>query len=172
LPNSVKKWFMLQVWRIQQIAQILSLVMLAITDALLIYDYSDGLMFNGEPLIPVRELGVLFVLFMIGITIWVVAIIWDLRLKMWREQATVLIDRNPYAKEKMTSKEITVYELVWFPIMERLAKDDPKMRESLEAMKRWVRLAAREQSVAVDARELMGHIGMSVPDYVRKDGDD
>ena len=172
MPNGVKKWFMLQVWRIQQIAQILALVMLAITDALLIYDYSDGLMFNGEPLIPVRELGVLFVLFMIGISIWTVAIIWDMRLKMWREQATVLIDRNPYAKEKMTSKEIAVYELVWFPIMERLAKDDPNMRESLEAMKRWVRLAAREQSVADDARELMGHIGISAPDYVRKGGKD
>lgn len=168
MPNGLKKWFMLQIWRIQQVAQIITIALLSFNLALLIQPWMEwrGSIFED------KYTAVIFIMMVTFLAVWLFAIIWDLRMRMWREQATVLIDRNPYAKEKMTSKEIAVYELVWFPIMERLAKDDPKMRESLEAMKRWVRLAAREQSVADDARELMGHIGMSAPDYVRKDGKD
>jgi hypothetical protein len=165
LPNGLKKWFMLQVWRLQQVAQILTLALLAFNLSLLLYDkmsWRSGLFESPYTGIPV-------ILLVLAAGMWAFAIFWDLRMKMWREQATVLIDRNPFAKEKMTSKEIAMYELLWFPLLERLGKDDPKMRESVAALRRWVVMAAREESVAGDTRDLMKHLGMDAPDYVRKD---
>ena len=53
--------------------------------------------------------------------IWGVAIVWDIRMKMWREQATVLIERNPYVKEKMSSKEVALISLFNLPLVEKLA---------------------------------------------------
>ena len=34
MPNGLKKWFMLQVWRLQQVAALLTLVLLALNLAL------------------------------------------------------------------------------------------------------------------------------------------
>lgn len=165
MPNGIKKWFMLQMWRIQQVAQIITIILLSFNLAVLIQPWMEwrGWIFED------KYTAVVFIMLVTFAIVWLFALVWDLRMRMWREQATVLIDRNPFAKEKLTSKEIAVYEILWFPVLERLAKDDPKVRESLEAMKRWVKLAAREESVAADTRDLMGHIGMRPPEYVQKD---
>jgi len=156
---------MLQMWRIQQVAQLLTLAMLALTLSMTLY---ENMSWRGG-LFETPYTGVPLLLLVLAAVMWAFAIFWDMRMKMWREQATVLIDRNPFAKEKMTSKEIAMYELLWFPILERLGKDDPKLRESVAALRRWVALAAREESVASDTRDLMKHLGLDAPDYVQKD---
>jgi hypothetical protein len=69
--------------------------------------------------------------------IWIISMIWDLRLKMWREQIAVTIERNPYVKEKLYSKEIMIYALTWLPIMDHFGKDDPNIREAAEAFRAW-----------------------------------
>ena len=130
-----KKWLMLQMWRVQQISQILSLVMIAATDALLVYDYMkwrEGSLFS-TPYIGVP----LLLLFIIAI-IWGVSIVWDIRLKMWREQVTVVFEKNPFTKEKMTPKEIVIYGTVWLPLMERMGEDDPKLKASADALRTWL----------------------------------
>lgn len=160
----LKKWAMLQMWRLQQVAQMLTLVMLAANLSLQVWGLT---LWRGDFMASYG--GLLMILLVLAASIWAFAFVWDMRLRMWREQATVLIDRNPFAKEKMTSKEIALYELMWFPILERLGENDPKMQESVEAMKRWVRIAASEESVARDTRELMDHIGVRAPDYVQKE---
>jgi len=164
LAIGLKKWAMLQMWRVQQVAQMLTLVMLAATLSLQVWRLT---VWRGE--FMASYAGLLLILLVLAAGIWAFAFVWDMRLRMWREQATVLIDRNPFAKEKMTAKEIAMYELMWFPVLERLGENDPKMLESVAAMKRWVRIAASEESVAKDTRELMGHIGARAPEYVRKE---
>ena len=134
--------------------------MMAITDAILVYDYTDGLRVGGDPLISDRVLGVLFVLILIGGAIWAFALIWDLRLKMWREQMTVLVEKNPFTKEKMTPKEITMVNIIWLPIIERLGKDDPKVREYAEALKHWARKSMKEDRIAeAEVKTILEYMG-------------
>lgn len=162
MSGGVKKWFMLQMWRLQQVAQILVLTMMAITDALLVYDYTDGLRVGGEPLISDRFIGVLFVLILIGAAIWTFAIIWDLRLKMWREQMTVLAEKNPFTKEKLTPKEVYIFGTLWLPMLERLGKDDPALKNSAEDLRRWILRSLKDDKVTdAELDTVLKYIGVS-----------
>jgi membrane protein YdbS with pleckstrin-like domain len=99
MDGGIKKWFMLQVWRMQQVAQIITLLLLALNLALQLYGFMTwrkGLFESPYTAIPTIVLA-------LGLLIWAFAIFWDLRMKMWREQVTVTMEKNPYAKEKMTS---------------------------------------------------------------------
>ncbi len=148
---------MLQVWRLQQVAQVLTIVLLAITLSLQLYDY---VRWRAGPLFETPYVGVPILLLILAIIIWCIAIYWDLRLKMWREQATVLIERNPYTKEKLTSKEIVVYGLMWLPIMEKMAKDDPKLAEAVEIVKQWMKRVSEEDPNTIPGiKDIFDHIG-------------
>ena len=144
MSGGIKKWFMLQMWRVQQIAQILTLVMLAITNALLVYSFME---WREGSFFSTPYVGVPFLLLAIGVTIWIVAFFWDMRLKMWREQMTVAAEKNPFTKEKLTPKEIMIYGTIWLPLMERLGEDDPKIRESVESIRRWLLRTMKEDRV-------------------------
>ena len=162
MSGGIKKWFMLQMWRVQQVAQILVLAMMAITDALLVYDYTDGLAMGGEPITPHRELGVLLVLMIIGCAIWLFAIIWDLRLKMWKEQMTVLAEKNPFAKEKLTPKEVLIFSTLWLPLLERLGKDDKEMRNSAANLRKWIERSIKDDRVTKEeVGTVLDYIGAS-----------
>jgi hypothetical protein len=140
---AVKKWFMLQMWRIQQIAAILTLMLLAVSLSLQIYGYMS---WRDWPFSSPYT-GALVILIALGLMIWVISIIWDMRLKMWREQMTVLIERNPYAKEKMSSKEIVLYGLTWLPVLDKLGKDDPEARASAAALRKWIEEVSRDDAI-------------------------
>ncbi len=151
----MKKWFMLQMWRVQQIAAILSLMMLAVTDALLIYDkvsWRDGIFATPYT-------GATVLLLVIALAIWIVSIIWDTRLRMWREQMTVLVEKNPFNKERMAPKEIVMYSLMWLPMLESLGRTDPKVRDAAIALREWVNKAAKEDpAITRDVGEILKFI--------------
>jgi uncharacterized membrane protein len=139
-----KKWFMLQVWRVQQVAQIITLVLLMFTTAGLLYDYMDP--YQTGPL-EQAWIGVPMIILMLGLIVWMVAIIWDMRFRMWREQMTVLTERNPYAKEKMNAKEVALYRYFWLPMAESLSKADPKMKDSAEFLRAWLDRVQRQDNI-------------------------
>jgi len=152
---SIKKWFMLQMWRVQQIAAILSLVMLAITDALLIYDKVSW----RSGIFATPYTGATMLLVIIGLLIWGASIVWDTRLKMWREQMTVLVEKNPFNKERMAPKEIVMYSLMWLPMLESIGRNDPKVRDAAVALREWVDKAAKEDpNIARDVQEILKFI--------------
>lgn len=156
MPNGVKKWFMLQLWRLQQVAQLLTLALLALTLSLQLYDF---IRWRGA-LFETPYTGVPFILLVLAAIIWGFAVIWDIRFKMWREQQTVLVERNPYAKEKMAAKEVALYEIIWLPLMEKLGKDDPKLREASAQLKEWLDKQSREDpTVARDLEDIYKFIG-------------
>ena len=81
--------------------------------------------------------------------------LWDRKLKMWREQVQVSIERNPYTTTKMTPKEITGYELLWIPWLEERGrkaeadayrrwvaheKRDPETNKNYRALRHWLKL--------------------------------
>lgn len=167
--TGIKKWFMLQIWRIQQIAQILSLVMLAFTNALLLYGYME---WREGSFFSTPYVGVSLLLLVIAATIWIAAFIWDMGMKMWREQHSVLVEKNPYTKEKMTAKEIAVYAYLWLPMMDRLGKDDPEVREAADTIKKWLLKAySEDKSLVNEVKEITDFIGKdaaSLEAYLKK----
>ncbi len=166
MPNGVKKWFMLQVWRVQQIATILSLVMLAVTDALLVYDKASW----RSGVFESPYTGVVIILLAIGLIIWGVSIVWDLKLKMWREQMTVLTEKNPYLREKMNTKELVLYQLSWLPVLEGLGKNDPQARESAETLKLWMqKVMGEDPSLSADVKDVFEYLGRPLPDHMKTD---
>ena len=158
---------MLQVWRLQQIASVKTLVMLALSEATVIWGflkYRGGLF--GSPYIMIPILMVAF-----GGAIWAASIIWDLRLKMWRYQANVSMERNPYGREKLNAKEIAQYSLIWIPVLERLGKEDKKLAEAAEVLKIWVSKEWHDDPALVtEVKELFGHIGSDRMDLLATEG--
>lgn len=142
MSGGIKKWFMLQMWRIQQVAAVMTIGLLALNLSLQLYtflNWRSGLFSTPYSGIPILLLVIIAV-------IWVLSIVWDLRLKMWREQIAVSYERNPYAKEKMCSKEVMFNALTWLPIMDHLGKDDPNIRDAAEAMRVWLKTQTDEDT--------------------------
>ena len=151
-----KKWFMLQMWRLQQVAQVLTLVLLALNLSLQIFGLIKWR--TGSPL-STSYVGVPLIMLVLAMAIWTFAIFWDLRLKMWRDQMNVIVERNPYSKERLSSKEVVLYSLCYLPVIEKLGKDDPKMMEVAEVLKQWFKKETDEDPQLVkDIREIFEHI--------------
>lgn len=165
--EGLKKWFMLQMWRVQQVAQPLTLVMLAITISLQVF----GLIkWREDSLLSTSWIGVPMIALFLVLVIWTVAIFWDMRLRMWREQATVLVERNPYVKEKMSSKEVAMFLMVYLPLVERLAKDDPSMKPTADALRSWVKKAlVQDANTAHDLDGILKYIGADKSQVLKTD---
>lgn len=156
MSGGLKKWLMLQMWRVQQVAQILTIVMLAVTLTLQVYSYMQ---WRGT-LFATPYVGGLIILLVLAAAIWAFAIVWDLRLKMWREQMTVAVEKNPFTKEKMTPKELMIYRIIWLPILEQFADENPRMRASADALRRWLNRSMKEDRVAEnEVNILIDYIG-------------
>jgi hypothetical protein len=146
---------MLQIWRLQQVAQLLTLALLALNLSLQLYGY---IRWRGA-FFATPYTGVLFILLILAAGIWGFAIIWDIRMKMWREQMTVLMERNPYAKERMPSKEIVTYQLLWLPLLDKLGKDDPQIEAAANGLREWIKkLSDQDPELAKDVKEVYDFI--------------
>ncbi len=161
----IKNWFMLQVWRLQQVSQIVTLAMLTATLSGIIWGYvkyRGGIFSNSI-------FGILIIAVVIGLVVWSFAIFWDVRLKLWKDQMHVLIEKNPYTHEKMSPKELFTYIITWIPIMENLSKSDPKMADSLKILKDWIdKEIERDPHLVDDVKEIMDHIGSTRYDIIGK----
>ena len=147
---------MLQVWRIQQVAQVLTIMLLAINLSLQLYGFIS---WRKGSLFSTPYSGVPMILLVTVAIIWGFAIVWDMRFKMWREQQAVVVERNPYAKERMTSKELVVYGITWLPLLDQLAKQNPEIRPAAEAMRNWLKQASKEDPIATaDMKEILNLI--------------
>jgi len=157
---------MLQVWRLQQVAAILTLVLLALNLSIQLYDklsWRGGLFESSYTAIP-------FIMLLLVAAIWGFSIFWDLRMKMWREQSAVAVERNPYAKERLYAKEIANYSMMFLPILDNLGKTDPEAKAAAESVRSWINNAlAEDPSAQIEWKELQEFIGQ-VPDKVKRLG--
>ncbi len=156
MDGGIKKWFMLQMWRIQQVAQVVTIALLAANLSLTIFDYMQW----REGPFESPYSGVPIIMLLLVVLVWGVAIVWDIRMKMWREQATVLVERNPYVKEKMSSKEVALISLFNLPLVEKLAEDDPKFKPYADGLKAWLNTAMEQDAnIKRDVDDIFKHIG-------------
>jgi hypothetical protein len=157
---------MLQMWRLQQIAQIVTIALLALNLSLQIYKFMS---WRGS-LFSTPYTGVPTLLLLLAAVIWALAIVWDTRMRMWREQMTVLTEKNPYLREKMNTKELVLYQLSWLPVLEGLGKNDPQARESAETLKLWMqKVMSEDPSLSADVKDVFEYLGRPLPDHMKTD---
>jgi hypothetical protein len=153
----MKKWFMLQVWRIQQVAAILTMCLLALNLALQMYNFVDW----RQGIFETPYSGVPIFILMIFAIIWGFSIIWDLKMKMWREQMAVTVERNPYAKEKLYAKEVAIMAFFQVPLLEYIGNKDPEMKHYSEAFKNWLDNVMKDDvALKEELDSLLKYIGM------------
>lgn len=150
--SKLKKWFMLQMWRFQQIAAVMTLGLLALNLSLQVNSFMNwrGGWFSNP------YLGVPFILLVLISVIWCVSVVWDLKMKMWREQAAVMYERNPYSKEKLVSKEVVQMSGFWIPDLRKSGNI-----EEAEFIRRWLKKELEtDPALRSELKDLLSRIGM------------
>jgi hypothetical protein len=152
--SNVKKGLMLLVWRFQQINSLIIIVGLALTLTLQIYPYIGwrfevlGIPHDWDWLIIL----IIFIIIFSGAVI--IGILYDTVFKFWIQQQVVIIERNPFAKEKMPPKGILNRRYFWIPILrktgltreaevmnswvEKNMDSDPLVRKDVDRVIRWI----------------------------------
>src|SRR5213594_1894530 len=148
----VKRFVMTQLWRIQQSYTLLSLLLWGIVISLTAYPVIAPLWlpFLQDRGIPASTPGVialtLLLLFLaIYGVLFLFGVVYDKYLRLWREQLDVAVDRNPYAREKLSPKEILMWRYIYLPVMKVSGRDNPNTAKEIEFVEQWV-----EKSMTTD----------------------
>jgi len=126
--NSVKKGFMVWIWRVQQVALLLTLAMTALNLSIQIGNkivWRFGSIYIAVALSLVVSTSV--ILF--------VGYLWDRKARMWHEQSIVTVERNPFNLIRMTPKELVMYSDLFIPIVESLG---PEHAKRVAGWKKWI----------------------------------
>jgi hypothetical protein len=128
----IKKLFMKHVWRIQQVGALGSLVMLAMTIALILYPMVDWRFFQFG-LTQEHDWLIVIILWLLVIGVVLVGgFTYDVLLRMWVPQQRVAVERNPFAKNLMNPKECINWQYCWVPMLKKLGCD-----KEAEFMQKW-----------------------------------
>jgi hypothetical protein len=95
--------------------------------------------------------GMLVLFFMIVAFIVVFGVLFD-KLRFWKEQNIVLIERNPYAGIKLNAKEV-YWVKMWALSLKANPALSPEMRKELELYDRWIDYNIREDKFLQDELE-------------------
>jgi hypothetical protein len=115
--KATKSFFLKWIWRVQQIAQVSTLVMMSISLTLQISGKIEWRF--GSPYIPE-----IFTFSLLAFVLLSLGYLWDRRFKMWVEQTEVVVERNPYMMFHMTAKEIVSNLVQWIPMYEKIGNQE------------------------------------------------
>ncbi len=146
-----KKAFMIQFWRMQQSQAFVNSFFFATTLALLLMPYL-GAHITALTGSPILTFWALFWLVMGLILVFGYA--FDNVWKLWKEQVTVGTERNPYAVEKLSAKEVVVWRHLNLPLLRAVGyhhsaqileawvsasvSEDPRLRKDVESLEAWL----------------------------------
>lgn len=145
--RGIKKWFMRNLWRLQQSQMIISMLYWAAIMTLLVYPYVS---WRLERYFSISKsdvtLGLLVLFFIVLLGVLAMGFLYDVTFKMWHEQQVVAAERNPYAKEKMNAKELVQWQYFHIPLMKadrrilkHLGQETDFLDESILKMDNWCR---------------------------------
>jgi hypothetical protein len=147
-----KRFLMTQLWRIQQSFTLLSLLLWGVVISLTAYPVISPVWLPflqdrfGIPLPPGLIALTLVLLFLAVFGgLFTIGIVYDKYLQLWREQLDVAVMRNPYAREKLSPKEILMLRHVYLPTLRSTGQDNPAAAEAIGFIEAWV-----EKSIAAD----------------------
>ena len=138
----LKKKVMEFMWRLQASQTIIGIVFWPLTLTGIFYPYFRDRT-NNFGLGAGSVLGGMLVLFFIIVAAIVIFGIFFDKLKFWKEQNIVLIERNPYAGIKLNAKEVYWVKL-WSLALRSNPEISPETRQQLELYDRWIDYNIRE----------------------------
>ena len=181
--TGIKKRFMMYVWRMQQIGSLYSVFMLTLTLTLVLYplvDWRFDALFQwlGMPTDwSFLTVGILFVLILNCALLF--GFVYDRVFKLWVDQTTVAIERNPYTKNLMNPKEILNWQYFFVPMLrssgnhceadfmdkwnQRCLAENPMLRTEVKRILRWVEKyempSSENRFLPVNIDEALGKYG-------------
>jgi len=141
----LKKRFMEFMWRLQASQTIIGIVFWPLTLTGIFYPYFRDRT-NNFGLGPESVLGGMLVLFFIIVLAIVIFGLFFDKLKFWKEQNIVLIERNPYAGIKLNAKEIYWMRL-WAMTLKANPGLTPHLKKDLELFDKWIEYNLAEDNV-------------------------
>ena len=154
LGDGVRKRAMIYLWRAQQSGAIINIMLLGTLTAATLYRQYLKAYFGNYGFPESQELpGVIITMMMIFVAVFGVGFIFD-RLKFWKEQSIVGVERNPYASYKLSAKEV-----YWIKIwLASIASGSPNAEQKrlAELYEAWIRRSVDEDPILkaeVDAVE-------------------
>jgi hypothetical protein len=143
--RGIRKKAMVYLWRAQQSGAIINILLLGTLTAASLYKLYLKAYFNNFGFPDAAELpGVLITMFAIFAAVFGVGFAFD-RLKFWKEQSIVGIERNPYGSYKLTAKEIHWIRL-WQAAV-RAGNPSADDKKTLEHFDKWVARSLEEDPV-------------------------
>ncbi len=152
--GGLKKALMLMVWRFQQINSMIMIIGLSLTLTLQLLPFVDW---------RFHELGISrsdnwLIVLIIFLTIFsgavIVGLIYDVVFKLWIQHQIVLVERQPYAKEKLAAKAVLNRKYFWIPLLKKMGlkneaefsgkwveqnmEGDPVLRKDVNRIVQWI----------------------------------
>jgi hypothetical protein len=151
-----KKAFMVQFWRMQQSQAFVNSFFFATTLAILLMPYL-GPYVTGVTRNAFITFALLFGLVM-GLVLafgYAFDVVW----KLWKQQVVVGTERNPYALEKLTAKEVVIWRMLHLPTLRALGK-----QRQAAVMEGWLEASlSADPRLAADVEVLEGWLGGLTP---------
>lgn len=143
--KGLRKRAMIYFWRAQQSGAIISITLLGtLTAASLYHDFIKAFTHNYWVFGDSELAGVLVTMFLIFAGVFGVGYAFD-RLKFWKEQNIVTIERNPYGSYKLTAKEV-FWIRIWSAAV-LAGSPTPEQRRLVDHFDKWVTRSLDEDTI-------------------------
>jgi len=148
------KFLMKHIWRFQQIGGLVSVILMCLNLTIPLYEFSGwrivelGVPANLDWLIVIILFSIIF-----GIAL-LTGYAYDKVFKLWSPQKVVGIERDPYAKGRLTPQEYLRYQYIFIPLLiknglraeaefnlkwnKRIYEQDPEFRDQVLNIKKYV----------------------------------
>ncbi len=163
----LKKGLMKQVWRIQQIGALYSVIMLTVAitlAALPLIEWRFIRAFDKIGIPTTWDLLMAVIIFSVILSgALIVGYIYDSYLKLWRSQNEVAVERNPYSKNLMSPKEWINWQFYFIPMLrsqgrddeadfmekwnQRLMEENPLLKKEVDDIIKWVNEYKRDKNI-------------------------
>jgi hypothetical protein len=164
--ESMKKVFMKYLWRVQQAQMVISMVFWSMTLTGIFYPYFRE-RFNNWGIGQENVLLGMLVLFLLVITgIIIFGVIYD-RLKFWKEQQFVIVERNPYTSWKL-NPVFTQWADLWIEMAKSVENKTPELEAKIEFFEEWVKRCEEIDPWTAEMRTLTRKFAIEKDDTVMK----
>ncbi len=165
---------MLLVWRFQQINSMIMIIGLSLTLTLQIFPFV-GWRFHKLGIPGTYNWLIVLIIFLIIFSgAVIVGIIYDVVFKLWIQQQTIIVERQPYAKEKLAAKLVINRKYFWEPLLRKTGLEneaefsakwvehnmeiDPILRKDVNRVIQWIneyKLKPADKRWLKDLEEIM-----------------
>ena len=164
--ESLKKKIMKVFWRVQQAQMVISVVFWSMTLTGVFYPFIREWLLNrllGEENV---FLGMLLIFLLVVGAILLFGFIYD-KLKFWKEQQFVMIERNPYTSWKL-HPVFSQFADLWVEMAKSVENPSPELQAKIKFFEDWVARCQEFDPWTKEMRELTRRFAMEGDDTVTR----